>query len=220
MPSIKDKKMNTCLFGGALHCAGLAAVVVATQASADIVPFWSPQNRTVVEGYDNNAILDPTFSIWNRGNGGFSDTSSYSGNGVEATAYTSATLVGARLSMENASNWWFAEAHAQQYFTVANSKHMLMEWDFGGFNDHPISTLSIWNLDEDEYEFHVDANSAPGSEVVTLTPGVSYILWASVYGAADNTEAFARASNTVPAPGGLAIVGLAGFVAAKRRRLR
>jgi len=207
------------LFGGALRCAGITAAVVATSSTthADFVPLGG-------YNFGEHGILDPNSTAistdFQLASGvEFFPTSSYAGPGGTVSAYAGADVIGAQITPDDTSVWGYADARAQQRFTVSSSKEVLVEWDFlGSASSSGVLILADSDLGVDlAYE-----TSGAGSFSLTLTPGTTYqaimVVRTGDLGVPDSVgPVFARITN-IPSPGALALLGVAGLAFGRRRR--
>jgi MYXO-CTERM domain-containing protein len=215
--------MNKCLFGGALFAAGLAAHTASAQTFPFGVNFGGAYPTSIANGYaySGGGYAYGSFVSFNPA----AATGSYSLNYGTASTFASVGDSQMYAGAGTGAALDFAQAQAYAYLVVNQTIDVLIEWDFSGEDD----TLDPFFSDIQVVDwsaggtiiFAVDPSGNPldpfaGSVVLTLNAGTNYsILLESV--ATDGGNSWARAT-VIPAPGALALVGMGGLVAARRRR--
>ena len=216
--------MNKCLFGGALFAAGLAAHTASAQTFPFGVNFGGAYPTSVASGYaySGGGYAYGSFVSFNPA----AATGSYALNygTVSTFASVGASQMYAEANSGGAAD--FAQAQAYAYLVVGASIDVLIEWDFSGedaFLGPFFSDISVVNWSAGGTSvFAVDPSFDPlapasGSIVLTLAAGTNYSILLETNATDAGGSAWARAT-VIPAPGALALVGMGGLVAARRRR--
>lgn len=210
------QQQRRSLFGGALRCAGLAAAAtITTAASAEFVPLTSYSSTVHMFGWDGS--YTPVFDV-GAGLNAFPASLNYAGPGLSMSAYASSSVIGAYIHVTDAPAWSFTYLLLNQYFTVANSKEALLEWDLVGWDSYVNSAVRVYEAGVG-FIAQYDTTDAPGSLLLSLTAGNLYAIQIGVigvHGDGDDGYCFARLTN-VPAPSALALLGV-GMLGTRRRR--
>ncbi|MCB9845928.1 MAG: PEP-CTERM sorting domain-containing protein [Phycisphaeraceae bacterium] len=194
---------KACLFGGTLLAAGMTS-----SANSQVFSFTYSAIRVGayaygVSGPSYDGHYGPGFWSVAASEPGALATSDGTPSLIDMTA-TSDTLSGA-----------FAAAFVS-YFTVSADTVATASWDYtGGF---ALTDFIVHNVtDGVDVLFVSGGGTPPGTAPVPLEAGKDYRLsaWPFATGGLDGTS-FARLE--VPAPSSLALLGLGGLVATRRRR--
>ncbi|MBZ0266967.1 hypothetical protein K8I85_02325 [bacterium] len=208
-------KSRKCLFGGTILAAGLMTQAASAQASFNLGSYFT--GGTYAGGY---ASFGPYIGS---GPFAFLGGDSYT---LAATSATS-TQVYALAFNSGASHGHWAQAFSSYVnFTVTQNGTATASWDFSADSvaDPGFYASGIWvrNLDlgtdvfVNPWDGGNNGNPVAGTVQIPLQAGVNYQV--EVYAAAYGVDGASSVSLSIPAPGSAALVGLAGLVAAPRRR--
>ena len=209
-------KTSKTLFGGALLSAGMVA-------NANAQSFTLPGNIPPYADTFLTGIVYDYYTIGQLGgqsvNGGFGD--SYSVSSAYGNASSSITSTQLSASSDGFGNtdlsFGGAYANAYGYLSVDQDASLDLAWDFTGEGSFgPLGRIQIvdWSAGG-VLVFETTAFSA-GTNSVSLFAGTNYGILVQATSAAD-TSAFATAT-LVPAPASVALLGLGGLAAVRRRR--
>lgn len=219
------------LFGGALFAAGVAHAQELEFASNGGGYFASTYTTAI--GYDGltnyvyeqnisyspSEIAAPVFAA----DGGWTGGASITATQMTAVAYAGSTALG-----DYANARGIAYAYVQQ----SADTQVRFDWDFSNEipgEDPYFSFIQVFDFTNGVLAFSVDVTGDPasafaGSAVITLEAGVGYgitlssdIFEDAALGTAANGVATASLT-VIPAPGAAGLLGVAGLVAARRRR--
>ena len=218
MVAMKEKKS---LFGGALRCAGLAAV--ATVTSPALADFQSIPGVFGAPNYTFNYTVDaagntPIFAYNLNYAGGFPlDTVTLNAD-VQLAAYANSGMIGASAfaTGPGAAAYTYMGAVVQQYFTVGDDfKRGNVYWDLADGNQYAFVYM---------YQFGVGAilnevTGSVGEQHFVFEAGATYalIIRASMSNALEGDGVFGLMVWEVPAPAALGLLGL-GMAGTRRRR--
>jgi MYXO-CTERM domain-containing protein len=214
---MKEKKS---LFGGALRCAGLAAVATVTSpALADFqsIPGYGTPNYTFNYTVDA-AGNTPVFAYDLNFAGGFPLTTTTANGDVYLTAYANAGAIGAGAFAygPGATAYSYMGAVVWQYFTVGtDAKRGTVYWDLAAGNQYAFVYMYHFGggilLDE--------IAGSVGQQHFVFTAGESYalIIRASMSNALVGDSVFGVMVWEVPAPAAIGLLGL-GMAGTRRRR--
>lgn len=197
------------LFGGALFAAGITAAAEAQWNVDQVYSFHQvfASDGTNSYGYGSGATVVNFAGPYLLGS---------------ATASVSSSLLYAEININLGPNtpYEFAQARAVAYLTVDAPKTVYASWDFtdippGGLS---FSTISVYDITNGAYLIQY-ATSTSGTDVpVNLLPNTDY----RAVIAADSdapSQMFGQITKAVPAPGALALLGVAGLGVRRRRRI-
>jgi len=216
MFAMKEKKS---LFGGTLRCAGLAAAAtMASPALADFqsIPGYGTPNYTfnyTVDAAGGLVIFDYDLNYA----GGFPlDTLNFT-NYATLIAYSNPGAMGAGVTAYGLGGYSYMGATVWQYFTVGNNaKRGTVYWDLTAGNQYALVYM---------YQFGVGAilnevAGSSGSQHFVFTAGETYalIIRANMSAPINGDSVYGVLVWEVPAPGALALLGVAGMVGKRRRR--
>ncbi len=179
---------RTCLFGGTLLAAGIAANSAHAQSfaheSSDYALFASP----IFFGNDTSGSLFGFGSIDR-------SIADWDGQAVSTTGEISVSQ-----SLGTSGTITSSGAYMKTVTYGLNGCAAQLVWDFGPW---PNAVLSVTDLDTATTVFVVDEVTPTGSQVIPLTEGVRYEIIASISGAAPSGESFAGAWVYQPCPADL-----------------
>jgi hypothetical protein len=203
-------KAKRSLFGGALLAAGIAA------------PTAHAQNFAFQDSYSYVAAFDASdyspFSYdYFFGPGFHSVSASVDGAGSDITASINQISNSSRSS---AKSYLGGGINFYSYFTVDNNTLANINWDFsadeGPGGQWIDSYLAINDLSTGGQVFFTDLNNPIGSTQVKLETQHQYFLQGVTV--AWNGAGTSSFNVSIPAPGAAGLLGVAGLVAARRRR--
>lgn len=197
---------KAALFGGALFAAGITA-------SADAQ--WN---------LDENYSFHRVFAgLGGTGDSGFNygTGSSYVifGGTMQGTGYASLSdsLMRAEIDITGSG---FGNARSIAYATVDAPKKIYADWDFTGYQPgaYTYSLIQIQDLTNGGYLINQGPGTSGAGVSINLLPGVDYrmIVLADADAPANLWAQFSKGA--IPAPGSLALLGVAAIGARRRRR--
>ncbi len=206
-------KTTKTLFGGALLSAGMVANAQSFTLPGNIPPYADTFVTAYVYDY---------YTIGNLGgqsvNGGFGDSYSVSSAYGSATGSITANELSASADgFGNTDSLGGAFADAYGYVSVTQDAQLDLAWDFTGEGAFgPLGRIRIVDFSAGGVlVFETTAFSA-GTASVDLFAGSNYGVLVRAT-ASQDTSAFATAT-LIPAPASVALMGLAGLAAVRRRR--
>lgn len=207
------KSSSKCLFGGALLSAGLS---VSTAQAQQFQMGYTAAHLSAYEFGSFNSDYQGHFTT-----GDVNLSVSVSGD----SAYANGTLVmnaGGMSAKATAGSFGaYAYSHNHDlisYFTVDQNFNATVDWDFTQANSPYTNYLTI--IDADNFITVFDHNNDAGTTQVSFNAGTNYVMFAlsDVTAANFGDVGTSRWSISVPAPGSAGLLGLAGLIAARRRR--
>lgn len=215
---------KACLFGGALFTAGLTAQAQNFIYSANSV--YSGTYGTYPSF--NYAIAYGGAGDYQLGQSAAYDFAyNYYTGGLAASAYSGANMMRMEATWDGGGvlGYGYGGGRVQQFFTVDVNSIMTIEWDVtgtDGFNFALYGDDTAGGL-TNVLAFDGSVDPLAGSVDVNLVAGQTYSIVLALdagffpYYYTTATQ-YIQATLAVPAPGGIAALGLGGLLAARRRR--
>jgi len=207
------KSASKCLFGGALLSAGL------TVGSASAQQFQLGYTAAHLAVYEFGSFNSDYQSHFTYGDVNLSVAVSGDSAYANGTLVMNASGMSAKATAGSFGAYAYSHDHDLiTYFTVDQNFNATVDWDFTQANSSYTNYLTIIDADNNLTVF--DHDSDAGTTQVSFTAGTNYVMFAlsDVTAANFGEVGTSRWSITVPAPGSAGLLGLAGVIAARRRR--
>jgi len=211
--------LNKALFGGALMAAGMTAnaqtfIYNATDTTGE---FSSFAYSLAAGGYLDESNASGALNTSSTG---------YSYEIGTTTVSTSQTANSMRVDGQWDGGGYlpflggYGESVMQQFFQVSANADLIIEWDYSGTNGFPARAFVLQDPTLDVL-FEVGGlagGPTSGSVTISLTAGTDYAVVMWMGNTFFETENQFISMTLVPAPGAIAVLGLGGLVATRRRR--
>lgn len=209
-----------CLFGGALFAAGLASHAVAQDFNFQVNYGGAyPTSFGYAVAYGSFGYDYATFDSYDPNAATFDLSAAYGGSQARATLAASFMAASA-----SSASGGYAAGGSYAYVTFDPGEFLRIVWDFSNEdpNFSPFSSdILIINWTTVAIEFAIDPSGSPtdptsGDVIFAPTPGHFYAIRLEAW--AFNGGSTSARIDVIPAPGALALAGLGGLVAVRRRR--
>lgn len=211
--------LNKALFGGALMAAGMTAnaqtfIYNATDTTGTY------QSFAYSDAYGGTVDISYASGALNTSSTG----TSILGTTTVSTSQTANSMrVDGQWDGTGPYGYGYGGSFIQQFFQVSANADLVIEWDFSGTDNYAFALV----LEDPSFGlvFELDGlggDPSSGSTTISLTAGTDYAV---NFGLVDgflpfffSTENQFISMTLVPAPGAIAVLGLGGLVATRRRR--